>query len=591
MFPRNFAALATTLATVVAPAAAAACGGDPTGVTLNGTYTGNYLAEFKQEVFLGIRYAKAPRLHNPQPLTDSWTGPRSAQKYGALCPTTSPEEDLASVNATFSDDCLNLNIIRPAGVSVGDKIPVVVWIHGGSFSAGFGADHNTNTSYVIKASVENKMPIMTVTINYRLGFLGFPGGYQAEAAGILNLGLKDQRKALEWIQENIAGFGGDPGQVTLWGQSAGGIAIGHQILAYGGEGADELFRGAIMVSGTAGLATNAHLPTAPQCLKGYQDILTATGCADADDTLECLRGVDAFELYTAGLASATPSWWPMIDGDFIQGPATWQINAGRFSRNINIIAGANSDEAIGGVQLTFPGIDSEAELTYLMGFVFPAARPSTIQAVLDAYPDGAPAPPYSLPMEGDPFCKAMREAGFTACGSQFRRAAGILTDAQVVAKRRSLCQKYAEFGGKAYSYRFDTNPTDIPIDPKILVPGFTTHSAEYTYFFNFPPEYDMFDMNPPVRNISSHLQLSRGIVDKFVSFIATGDPNTFKVPFIPEWPPYSLSSPSNMLLNATASDNQINVRVEPDTFREKGIALWAKYDIELEYGSTWRPEA
>jgi carboxylesterase type B len=100
----------------------------------------------------------------------------------------------------------------------------------------------------------------------------------------------------------------------------------------------------------------------------------------------------------------------------------------------------------------------------------------------------------------------------------------------------------------------------------------------------------MFDMNPPVVNISSHLQLSRGIVDKFVSFIATGDPNTFEVPFIPEWPAYSLDAPSNMVLNATESDNKINVRVEADTYREKGLALWSKYDIELEFGSSWRPE-
>lgn len=453
----SFTAIATalclSLAAVAVAGATGTCRGDPTGDTLNGTYTGNYLAEFKQNVFLGIPFARAPRLNNPQPLTDSWSGARSAKNYGPLCPTTSHPSSLASVNATFSDDCLNLNIIRPAGVSAGDKIPVVIWVHGGSFFAGFGADHNTNTSYVVRASVENKMPIMTVTINYRLGFLGFPGGREAEAAGILNLGLKDQRKAFEWVQENIAGFGGDPDEVTLWGQSAGGISIGHQILAYDGRGADELFRGAILVSGAAGTGTNGHLPTAPQCLEGYQDILDTTGCTDADDTLECLRDIDPYELYEAGLPATSPAWWPMIDGDFIQGPSSSQIEAGRFSREINVIIGSNSDEGLLAAHAAFPGVDSEAELAFLLGLIFPAARPSTIQEVLEAYPDGAPAPPYSVPMGGDVFCEALRDAGFRTCGSQYRRFAGILTDAQFVSKQRTLSRKYAELGLKAYSYR------------------------------------------------------------------------------------------------------------------------------------------
>ncbi|KAM0328174.1 hypothetical protein ACHAQA_005581 [Verticillium albo-atrum] len=574
----------------------------PKAKTVNGTYVGRNLPEFDQHVFLGIPYAKSPPLHNPQPLTDSWKGVRSAEKYGVICPTQSDDRLFESVNATFSYECLNLNIVRPANVRAGDKLPVVVWLHGGGFFAGFGAESNTNTSYVIKASVENKLPIISVTINYRLGFLGFPGGPQAVAAGITNLGLKDQRIALRWIKENIGGFGGDPAKVTLWGQSAGGISITHQILAYGGEKTD-LFRGAIAVSGTAGYSANTLFPMSPHLVKGYKHIVNATGCGgpEIQDSLECLRKVEPFALYQHGWGAIAEAqqqtgevalfWWPTIDGDFIKEPPVTQLAAGRFPRNINIITGANSDEGIHTIHVHSAGIKTDADLTALLHYFFPVARDSTIQKILDAYPVDAPSSPYSLPMKGpdgkDPFCEAMKVANLT-CEPQTRRMASILGDFSFISRRRHSVESFAKYGVKSYSYRFDTDPTDIPIST-ILPPGFATHSGEYTYFFNFPPEYNMYERNPPVVNVTSHLRLSRGIVDKLVSYIATGDPNTYKVDFIPKWPTYSLTSPKNMLFNATASNNKINVRIEDDTWRKEGMALWSEHAFELDPGSVWRP--
>ena len=194
-------------------------GSAPTAKTRNGTYTGIYLPEFEQDVFLGVPYANAPRLENPQSLVEGWAGTRPAAFNGDACLALVPQEIQDIFNISVSDDCLNLKIVRPSGRSQKDPLlPVVVWIYGGGFATGFNVDSNTNTSCVIQASVENGTPIMSVHINYRLGFFGFPGGHQAAAAGITNLGLKDQRLALAWIQENIAGFGGDPDKVTLWGQ-------------------------------------------------------------------------------------------------------------------------------------------------------------------------------------------------------------------------------------------------------------------------------------------------------------------------------------------------------------------------------------
>ncbi|KAJ0165631.1 Lipase 1 [Colletotrichum tanaceti] len=563
----------------------------PTARTLNGTYEGRHLPEFGQDLFLGIPYALGPRLRNPVPLTEAWAGVRDATRYTIACYADSYKGVLEAVGATVGEECLNLNIVRPAGTTPSSKLPVVVWIHGGSFTGGSGVDGNTNTSYVIRNSVENGTPIIAITINYRLGFFGFPGGYQAAAEGVMNLGLKDQRQALRWIKENIAAFGGDPSKVTLWGQSAGAISIGHQILAYGGKGAEELFRGGILVSGSAGFITNMLFPTHPNILKSYNDVVNATGCADADHTLECIREAPAEVVLGATRSAPVPAWWPSIDGDFIQKPPTWQMLEGDIAP-VSVIIGANNDEGLLSVNSIAPGLETEAEVAFVLQASFPAARPSTIQELLAAYPVDGPNPPYSLPVSPDPaddvFCAALRDANMT-CGAQYRRLAAIFGDYAQASGRRLTAREWARAGIPAYSYRFDTNPTDIPIVKNALAPGFSTHSSEYSYFFNFPPEYYMHGLNPPVRNVSSHLTLSRNIVDKFIAYIASGDPNSFKVPEVPEWPQYSVSEPANMAFNATFADNTIYTRVEADTWREESLELWNKYAVELSFNGNWRP--
>lgn len=420
----------------------------PTATTNLGTYVGRHLPSFNQDLFLGIPYAEAPILDNPLPLTEAWDDTRDATAYGDACHFNAPEGLFELIGIGQSADCLNLNIIRPSGYE-DEALPVVVWIHGGGFAIGTGADPGTNTSFVVQASVENGMPIMAVTLNYRLGFLGFPGGYQAAAAGITNLGLKDQRMALRWIQENIGAFGGDPARVTLWGQSAGAMSIGHQILAYGGEGADELFHRGILVSG-APFAANGMFPTHPIGVEGYASALNATGCTDAENTLDCLRGSSA-EIISRDTVGSPFAFWPSIDGDFLREPPAWQMDKGLFSKDIPIITGANDDEGLISAQFFAVGVETEGDVVELLRTQFPAARDSTIQKVLDAYPADAQSPPYALPMDGT-FCEAMREANFS-CGTQYRRVAAILGDQAQISGRRIMAEKYAEQGRTAYSYR------------------------------------------------------------------------------------------------------------------------------------------
>lgn len=181
----------------------------------NGTVNGRHLPSFDQDLFLGVPFADAPRLANPTPLNKSWDTPFDASAYGPTCYGFGSNQLLPQINASQSEDCLNLNIIRPSGIRPNKPLPVLVWIYGGGYRQGASADPMWNMSYIVQTSVENEQPIIGVSINYRLSFLGFPSGQDVMDAGAANLGLKDQRMAFEWVQENIGAFGGDPSKVTI----------------------------------------------------------------------------------------------------------------------------------------------------------------------------------------------------------------------------------------------------------------------------------------------------------------------------------------------------------------------------------------
>jgi carboxylesterase type B len=519
---------------VFLPVVLASCQPAPVATTLNGTYTGRYLAEFSQDVFFGIPFARSERLRNPVPWNESWTGSRSAEWPGSICPCPSSPRTIKNANVTgVSDECLNLNIVRPSQASlktieggIPELLPVAVWLYGGGFGDGFGADLNSNFSWVVQASVAQGMPIMAVTLNYRTGFLGFPGGHEAAAEGITNLGLKDQRHALRWVQENIAAFGGDPDKVTLWGQSAGANSIVYQLNAYGGRN-EKLFRGAVMVSGSVGIG-NAVRPDRADAVQGYRHVLNATGCLAAADTLDCLRAAPLDQVFNASASIATqPTWWPTIDGDFITKPPTLQLLAGEFPRDVSIIIGANDDEGFSVAKLLGPGTETEAQLTQLLRTVYPFATNTTLTQLLSAYPPTAPAPPYALPPPPSPeFCAALTTANLP-CGAQYRRLAAILGDFALIHGRRAVARTFAALNLTAYSYRFSTWPTSFPVDTaQESTPGFAGHSTEYAYFLRFPRAYELYGNNPGVAAGSeAHLALSHAIPAKLVAFVYGGDPN------------------------------------------------------------------
>jgi len=139
------------------------------------------------------------------------------------------------VGYEMSEDCLYINVVRPAGTDPAAQLPVAVWIHGGGLTMGGSADRRYNLSFIVQNSVELGTPIIAVSFNYRMAAFGFLSGPEVQAAGATNLGFRDQRLALWWIKENIAGFGGSPDKVTLWGESAGATSINAQLFAFNGK--------------------------------------------------------------------------------------------------------------------------------------------------------------------------------------------------------------------------------------------------------------------------------------------------------------------------------------------------------------------
>lgn len=225
------------------------------------------------ESFNGIPYAQPPvgqlRLKPPKPLT-SPLGKIDATGIPKACPqfffntdggelAGIPTEALGQVlnlplfqrvlNA--GEDCLTINVQRPAGTTKDAKLPVLFWIFGGGFELGSTAMYDGSS--LVLSSIAEKKPIIFVAVNYRVGGFGFMPGKEILADGSANLGLLDQRLGLQWVADNIAAFGGDPNKVTIWGESAGAISVQDQTVMYDGDNTYKgkpLFRGAIMNSGS-----------------------------------------------------------------------------------------------------------------------------------------------------------------------------------------------------------------------------------------------------------------------------------------------------------------------------------------------------
>lgn len=346
-------------------------------------------ARFGTTAFKGIPFAAAPvgplRFRAPA-RPEPWDGTRDATAYGDVVPQVNTPAALGQLfdsKGTRGPDCLNLNVWTPDPSAVG--LPVLVWIHGGAFVIGSGSDSLYDGAPFARDGV------VCVTINYRLGAAGFLHAGD-DRPGNGNFGILDQIAALEWVQENIASFGGDPGRVTIAGESAGGMSVGTLLGAPAAEG---LFRRAIPQSGAASMTQSAETAK-----KTGEELLAALGVAPEDCTDEQLVRAQADltkarqanpDLSSFGSGGMVMPWMPTNGTDVLPEPPIDAIRGGS-AKGVDVLVGHTRHEFLlflGMAQGLFPV--HENLLPILYGLTFGAGGEAALERYTANRPGATPA--------------------------------------------------------------------------------------------------------------------------------------------------------------------------------------------------------
>jgi para-nitrobenzyl esterase len=443
--------------------------------------------------FLGLPYAAPPtgklRWRPPQPAS-SWSGVRDATQFGASCPQAQARNPFLPPG-TISEDCLYLNVYTPT-LRSGSGRPVLVWIHGGGLVQDGGRNYD-GTKLAAAGTV-------VVTINYRLGALGFlahpalasrPGG----ATG--NYGLMDQQAALRWVQRNIAQFGGDPHNVTIAGQSAGGLSVLAQMVSPGARG---LFQRAIVQSGAFAL-NQQPLATAEAA---GQTFATAVGCPDQSAT--CLRSVPVSDL-VSNFGVEIPG---VVDGSVLTQPIGTALARGQFTR-VPVINGITHDEEL----LFVAGLGITVSQGTNIPLAGPAADPANYQANIAQ----------ALGVSAARAAAIAAEYPLSAYPSPLVAFSLLVSDASFACPALQVDRWTAARGVPTYAYQFNDDNAPVNIVGASL--GLSTHGTELPYLFDQPNAPFPAMLNPDQQALAASMRTV------WASFAASGNPSSRALP----WPP------------------------------------------------------
>ena len=527
------AAAGATAATAGTRAVASGSGAGPVVPTGDGPVRGVTAGSIDE--FLGIPYAAPPtgnlRWRPPQPPAE-WQGVRDTTQFGPSCPQP-PQGNATFPPGAISEDCLYLNVYSPAqtGNDMGNTDqngrPVLVWIHGG----GLVEDASRNYDPA-KLAADG---VVAVTINYRLGALGFlahpalasrPGGPSG------NYGLMDQQAALRWVQDNIRHFGGDPGNVTIAGESAGGLSVLAHMVSAGSRG---LFAKAIIESGSFAL-NQQPLATAEAAGQAFA---AQAGCPD--QTAACLRHLPVSALVSPHFIEIPG----VVDGKVLTEPIGTALAAGRFAR-VPVLNGTNHEEealfvALGltvsqGTDVPIPGgRGSVTPATYqndiAVALGVTAARAAQIAA---EYPPGNDGPSAT--------------AAFTT----------LVGDASFACPALQIDQQTAQ-RAPTYAYEFNDDNAPQLFTPPGFLPPVATHGSELPYLFDLP------NAPHPPQFSADQQALAASMRAAWAHFAATGNPATAAVP----WP--AISANSTPMLSLVPPQPQL----ETDFATRHHCAFWA----------------
>ena len=435
--------------------------------------------------FLAIPYAAPPvgalRWRAPQPLAP-WIETRDATRGGANCPQPAPPG-----SGRQSEDCLTLNVYAPSDIRPGERLPVMVWIYGGGYVFGYTGQYDLSR-------LAQRQRVVTVAMNYRLGALGFLAhpALAAEGEGSGDFALLDQQAALRWVKANIAGFGGDPANVTLFGESAGGWSVCDQLASPGAAG---LFQRAIIESGACTSPDSAISEAAGEA--GGEAMAADLGCGDPATAAACLRALPADRVIKAkahrrGLLGKE-SWAPTYGGATLPLSPREAFEQGRFAA-VPVIDGTNHDEARLFLDLNRfkGGLYSEASYEKIIGDFFLGKTP-----------------------------QVLAEYAAEAKRSYARAYVDVVTDSTFACPALTT-DALLERRAPVYAYEFDDPQavTSLPRSP-FTPPLMAFHSSEIVYVTQTPwivADPDKFD--PAQRALSDRMQAH------WAAFARTGDPGS-----------------------------------------------------------------
>ncbi|KAF2709147.1 alpha/beta-hydrolase [Pleomassaria siparia CBS 279.74] len=500
----------------------------------------------KIEHFQNIRFAEARRFAPPELYTPEQDSILDASSPGPACPQIKDAlPPFFSETREISEDCLNLRVARPAGTTKVSRLPVVVHIYGGGVIKGSAYDPHFEPDKLLSIAVANNKPIIYVAINYRVTIFGFARLPILKDQKSLNVGMRDQRAALQWIKDNIAAFGGDPGKITSFGSSSGGTFSSLHLMAYGGEQGVP-FSQVWSMSGPPGTALNiTSEATTLHTLAVAERLGCGNDLEEDEKLLECLRDTPMEKLLEVAMAYSVKNhpplglftFIPSVDDDFIPGRTTTLYEAGRFAKGIPTVFGWTQDDGASNVG---PGhlIQAEEDMVAPVK-AFASGLTSEQMAELFSYYEEAD---FRYEVEN---YEARKEASEPIVSVHYFRLSRILRDILFTCSSINFGHAMAK-----HSQALDTDFSGVRLyvlNQSMLTPLWkgvgmpyisVSHGSGHNYIFG--GHFLEGEVSP------ADQELSETFVKSFINFAYTGNPVTAEADGFGNWPAIRAESEASL---------------------------------------------
>jgi carboxylesterase type B len=471
------------------------------GTQLHADLKGTHIFRSAVDAWLGVDYSTQPvgtnRLKPVQPPV-AFEGIRDASDSGPAC-----WQNIYS-NLKQSEACLTINVYRPSGIPMEQKLPALVYLHGGSFVG--GSHRSFDGALFVEKSVQ---PVMVVTAQYRLGALGSLPGKFMEEEGLLNLGVRDQREMLGFLQEYFEHFGGDKDKITLGGQSAGGHSVGiHLFHNYADDEGKSLFHQAILSSGSP---TARAFPGVDYALyqRQVENFMDYVNCPSSPSSaaLECLRSAEVDDiqfisssLYNAHNYNITWPWQPVSPGPLLEKRGSTSGEDGTFFKVPTMISSTTNE----GKAFAPQDLRTNTQYVNFWKTLVPGLTPEDLTDLQTLYPEADPA--------------IVNSATFVS--AQFDRLSAAYGDYSYICPVQDTASRLSSAGVPVYKARFNT-PNYAPA--YMGVP----HASDGAYFNgNDGTQF------PEIAEIYSAY---------WASFVVSGDPNRYAVSGSAKWETYDVA--------------------------------------------------